>query len=202
MTTYLKRTVTAVSEVMTLQEAYRHCRVDGYGESPPHEDDALIADLIPAARQHAENFTGRAFIASTYEQRADYLADVLPLKVLPVRAVSSVEYVDQDGVVQTLDPTLYVFDDNPTAPTIRRAYQAIYPATRGEVGAVRIHYTAGPTDGTSPDDDPLPRTAYQAMALILASLYEHREDTVVGTTATELPLGAAALLRPLRVSIL
>lgn len=37
--------------------------------------------------------------------------------------------------------------------------------------------------------------------LILGRLYAHREDVVVGASATELPQGAEALLRPHRVDM-
>lgn len=199
---YLKRVILPTAEPITLEAAMRHLRVDGFGESPAHEDEPLITGLITAAREMAEAFTGRTLAASTWEVRYDYLCDVLPLGRPPVTAVTGVEYVDTDGVVQTLDPTLYVVDTDNTPPRIRRAFGEIYPATRGEPGAVRITYQAGPTDGSSPNDYPLERPIYQAMLLLIGHLYENRETTIVGTIASDLPMGAEYLMRPYRTAIL
>lgn len=202
MVTYVKRVTVTGAEPVTLERAMLHCRVDGFGESPPHEDEALISALIPVAREHVEDYTGRALALSTWEQRADCLADVLPLRVRPVASVESVTYIDVDGVEQTLDAALWRFDDNPAAPCVRRVWGATYPLTRGEADAVRIHYTAGPTDGESPNPHPLPRPLYQAVLLILGDLYENRESTLTGSIAVELPNGAKALMNPYRVNVL
>lgn len=199
---YLKRTAQPTAEPITLEAAMRHLRVDGFGESPPHEDEPLITGLITAAREMAEKFTGLTLAPSSWEVRYDVLCDDLPLLRPPVTALTAVEYVDLNGAVQTLDPVLYVADLDRSPPVIRRAYNATYPAARGEVGAVRVTYEAGPTDGTSPDEYPMPTPIYQAMLLTIGHLYEHREDSVVGTTAADLPKGAEYLMRPYRVAVL
>lgn len=199
---YLRRTVLPTAEPISLEKAMKHCRVDGFGESPAHPDEGLISDLIPAARERAEEFTGLCLAPSTWEYRVDSLDDRIRIPMQPITSITSVEYVDTDGNVQTLSTSLYVADIHRRPPEIRRGWNVIYPTVRNEPGCVRITFEAGPTDGESPNPYPLPRPIYQAMMLIIGHLYEHREDVVVGTIATEIPLGAQALMRPLRVKIL
>jgi hypothetical protein len=43
--------------------------------------------------------------------------------------------------------------------------------------------------------------AVAAILLILGHLYENREDSVVGASAVELPMGSRALLRPYRTGM-
>lgn len=179
----------------------RHIRVDGFGESPPHEDEALITALIPAARQLAEDWTGRTLVPSTWEMRLDTLGDVTRLRRPAVQSVTEVSYLDSDGVRRILDPTLWVFNGYAEYPVIRRAYQAIWPVMRVDGDAVRITYEAGPTDGESPNPDPLPRAIYQAMLLIIGHMYENRETTTPAAVI-ELPIGARALLHPYRTELL
>ncbi len=199
---YLKRIILPTAEPVTLEQAMRHCRVDGYGESPAHADEPLITDLIPMARQHAEDFTGRTLAPSTWEARFDQLVGEFRLRRPPVTAVLSVKYVDTDGIEQTLDTALWVLDSDGESAVVRRVFGETWPTARAEPGAVRVQYTAGPTDGDSPDLYPLPRPIYQAMLLLIGEAYEHREDTVAGLALATLPRGAEALMRPYRTSLL
>ncbi len=46
---------------------------------------------------------------------------------------------------------------------------------------------------------PVPAALQEAVLLLAAHLYENREATVVGSTASELPFGVLDLIRPFRV---
>ena len=59
--------------------------------------------------------------------------------------------------------------------------------------AVRIAFDAG--YGAA---DAVPQAIKQAILMIVAHWYEHRETVVVGTGAVDIPLGANALLSPFR----
>lgn len=193
---YLKRLTAITAEPITLEEAMRHLRVDGYGESPPHEDEPLITGLITAARELAEDWTGRSLVPATWEERFDCWQNAFRPRRPPVQSVSSVAYIDVDGAEQLLDSALWVFNDAPETPIVRPAYGAVWPIIRDEPDAVRVTYEAGPTDGESPNLSPLPRPIYQAMLLTIGYLYENREGV------PELPLGARTLLHPYRVTLL
>ena len=73
----MRCTVEADFEPVTLEEAKLYCRVDHDAE------DALIAALIVAARQHAERKTGRVLRASTWEMTVGGV--LLPYHKLMVR---------------------------------------------------------------------------------------------------------------------
>src|SRR5260370_28067499 len=111
-------------EPITLDEAKLHLRVTGT------DDDAYITGLITAARQYIEKEQNRAFITQTLLQTCDafpdlpnatlkffiptysvesYLARAISLMSGPLRlyrpplvSVTSVTYLDQNGVQQTL----------------------------------------------------------------------------------------------------
>lgn len=199
-------------------------------DSPPAvgPDDSRIADLIVVAREHAEQYTGRCFTDATYELRfgafegpawvthhhtsiwaSDWInpwfygrADTCPLRLpmAPVQSIESVTYVDKDGTTQTLDPSIYVLDDDPDQPSIRLAYGQQWPAIRYEPNAVRVRFQGGyDQPGSDPAPNPVPRVAAQAMLLMIGEWYENRENSIIERgTQFELPYGARALLTPLR----
>lgn len=180
-------------EPITLAEAKTQCRVD----SDLTDDDGLLGTLISAAREHAENLTKRAFISQTWEKTLDAFpgagwcaawptvpngATAIPLAMPPLLSVVSVKYVDTSGVLQTLDPASYKVDDRVLPGWVVPAYGYTWPTARLEPNAVRIRFTAG--YGAAATDVP---TAIKAwVKLAVATLYKHRETTVVGKTVVEL----------------
>lgn len=139
--TSLKRTVAPASEPVSLAEAKAALRLDGTA------DDSLVGGLITAARESAENYTGRAFVTQTWRM-------VLPsfpcgtdrriyLPKPPVQSVTSVTYVDSDGVTQALSPASYTFVDDGHCPYIVEAYGETWPSARAQDDAVTVTFVAG-----------------------------------------------------------
>lgn len=173
-----------------LQEAKDHLRVD------LADDDALIEQLIIAAREMAESFTERALITQTI----DYVRDAFPtwgmtLPRAPLQSVTSVKYIDTDGVEQTIDAADYRVDALSTPPRLTPAYNETWPSARDVTNAVTIRLVVGYGDG--PADVPVRIKA--AMLLMIGDLYEHRQSIQVGVSATQLSLTAERLLWPYRV---
>jgi uncharacterized phiE125 gp8 family phage protein len=188
-------------EVFTLAQAKAHLRVDFTDE------DALISALIVAARQYAEGptgFTGRAFVTQTWELVIDEFPDAeVKIPMPPLQTVTSIKYDDSGGTEQTLDPTLYYVDDV-SEPGWVVPITSGWPTTIAAINAVRIQFVAGyDADTSSPPDltANVPGNIRAAMLLIIGSLYEHREQNVVGVSATQLPMGVNDLLRPHRVEL-
>ena len=182
------------TEPISLEDAKRHLRI----EDSVSEDDALVTVLIEAVRLWAETFTGRAFITQVWERKLDGFCGRIELPKPPVTAVTAIEYVDTDGVTQTLDPSLYRVS-LPTGPwaqpaCIEPAYGQTWPSTRSVSDAVTVRYTCG--YGTSED---VPGNIIAAMKLRLGTLYEQREGVIVGSIATPLPQGDEYLLWPFKV---
>lgn len=127
------------------------------------EHDEMVSRLIMAARQEAEQITGRALITQTWRQRGDSNGGAVELRRWPVLEVTSVS--DDRGEL-TGDQWSAQLGDFPV----------IEPAEKFE-GTVSVTYIAG--YGTEAESVPAP--IRQWMLATVAALYEHRERAVAGT---------------------
>jgi uncharacterized phiE125 gp8 family phage protein len=94
------------------------------------QDDAIIGGLITAARMDVENWLSRAFITQTWVLYMDNFYWEYELRKPPVQSVTSIMYIDVNGITQALDPSIYAVD-NLTEPTrIRPAWNMVWPVTR------------------------------------------------------------------------
>jgi uncharacterized phiE125 gp8 family phage protein len=125
-------------EPITLAQAKLHL----HAPSANTEDD-LISALIAAARKHAETFTRRVIIGQTRKLVLDGFPSLIKLPTSPLRSVSSIQYVDTAGALQTLDPAHYRVDKDSDEPRIQPAYGEVWPTTRDVIGAVSITYVCG-----------------------------------------------------------
>lgn len=156
-------------EPVTVQEMREYLSLGGT------EDDTLLTGLITAARAALEKMTGRTFITTTYQLYYDGFS-FLPVKLArpPVQSVSSITYVDEDGVTQTLSSTLYTVDVSSLYGRISPAYGESWPVTRAQDNAVCIEFKAGYGDAAASVPEPLKI----AIKMLAADVYEHREANV------------------------
>ncbi len=174
------------SEPITLAQAKAHLRVD------IDDDDDLITGLIASARSVAEAFLHRALITQTRELVLDYFPyDSLPLLFPPIQSVTSIIYTDTAGVQQTASPAIYQVDVDSEPGRIWPAYGQYWPTVRVlTLNNVRVRYVCG--YGNSGED--VPADIRHALLLMIGSMYEHREDIIVGAGASEMPMSANNLL--------
>ncbi|QRG04830.1 phage head-tail connector protein [Xanthobacter dioxanivorans] len=175
------------AEPLTRAEAKAYLRIDGEAE------DALLDALIPAARRLVEVETGRALIDQTWRFSRDAwpLRGIIPAPVSPVREIL-------DATVETLDGsavpvpagTLTLVSDR--APALIRVDRAVAPAPARPHGGIVITVKAG----YGPDAADVPADLIQAVRLVVAHFYEHRDGP---GAATQLPAAALALMAPYRV---
>ena len=152
-------------EPVTLEQAKAQCRVDAADE------DALIASLIPAARESVEHLLGRALMTQTLERTLDaFPAGAIALAMPPVSAVTSIQYIDTDGAEQTLAAELYVLDADADPPSVRPAPGAAWPSTYGVPNAVRVRFVAGHADA-----DAVPQAVRHWILLVVGHWYANRE---------------------------
>lgn len=191
----------ATSEPVTLAEAKSHLRVVGA------EDDDWIEDqLIPAARQWCEEFTGRQFVQATYDLyldsfpsdahlvgsgRSTYRGSEIRLPRPPLSSVTSITYLDGDGASQTLSSALYRVDTRGIVGSIAPVVGQVWPDTYDTTNAVTVRFVAGYSS--------VPPAIKQAVLIVVATLFEHREAVIVGPNAALVPFAAKALLYPFRV---
>jgi uncharacterized phiE125 gp8 family phage protein len=102
------------------------------------------------------------------------------LPASPITAVTSVKYLDANGVEQTMDAADYTVD---TDSLVGRVVAEEWPETDGTVNAVRVRYTAGWTPST------IPPALQQWLLIRVATLYEHREAlSMVSNNRLVLPM--------------
>lgn len=175
-------------EPVTLEEARDHLRVDSDAE------DALISELIAAARQWCEQHTGRQFVTATFDWHVDMLAGTLEVPRAPLQSVTSITYLDSDGAQQTLAGATYRVDAYSIPARLALGYAQSWPALYGVVNAATVRFVAG--YGDAAQDVPAP--IRQAILLLTAELYEQRQESVpLAFSGT--PFGVTALLHPYRV---
>jgi hypothetical protein len=156
-------------EPLTVADVSEYLRLD---DSPT--DTLLISALITAARQHLENYLNRYIAQQTVELALTGWSDKIDLSA-PLQSVSSVKYLDVNGVEQTLAANQYVIDNYSEPAVIYPAYNVTYPNLYDQENNVKIRYVVGFTSGGSPDTNPLPDTLKFAMMLIIGDLYSNRE---------------------------
>lgn len=109
-----------------------------------------------------------------------------------LQEVTTLKYVDSEGVLQTLDPSWYAVDTLSEPGRIRPAYGKTWPVTRPMTdGAVQIVYKAGYGD----DGASVPAET----KLLVKFLVKHFWTNPSATTdmrVDELPVGIGAMLRP------
>jgi uncharacterized phiE125 gp8 family phage protein len=165
------------------------------------DDDDLLQSLVDAAVSMLDGHAGilgRALISQQWVVYFDYAFPSwrVPLPLSPLISVDDVQFIDNNGVLQTVDPSVYVVIDGPVA-ALEPAFNKAWPSPRSQIRTVKITFTAG--YGTDPADVPAPIRA--AMKLLVGHLYYHRE-AVVGVenrdSSAPLPLGVDALIAPFR----
>ena len=181
------RLITApTAEPVTIDELKAHLRVTSGVE------DADLARLITAAREHVEQQTGRALADQTREYTADAFpsSGVLRLGFAPVVSISSVKYLDETGAEQTLDASVYTVDTQSEPGALVLKVNQDWPDTASLPAAVRVRYVCGTT---------APQILKQAILFIAAHWYEQGLPVNVGNIVTSVPHTLDAILWSNRV---
>jgi len=190
---YLIKTVQPVSEPVSLAEAQLHLRLDTEGSPPSHPDDTLVQTLISASRENAEQYTGVTIAPASFEMQSFVDKDYIKLQTFPVNSIESVTYVDNNDVTQTVAANTYEINN------YFRPARLYFKGTASNF-ELTVRFSAGYTDGQSPNTFPTPAGVKAAILLMLGNLYENRE-TVSSMQSYERPQSATYLLTPHRVNM-
>lgn len=126
------------AEPVSLAEMKLHLRIDGDAEN------TLLAALIASARGIAEDMTNRAIVTQTRKLYLDaFPGSELLLPGPPLISVSSIQYLDVSGSLQTLATTVYDVDTDGQPGRILLGYSDSWPATQSIAKAVTITYVCG-----------------------------------------------------------
>jgi len=191
------RTVEPSAEPVSLAEARNHLRVD------LNDDDLLINRAIAAAREYAEQQSGRQLVTATWKLVVDRFpsADesvgcfyrggfILPRS--PLRSVTSIVYVDTSGNQQTLDAGGYLVATTMCPGRVTPAYGMSWPTARRQLESVQVTYESGYGGASA-----VPARAKNAILLLVELLYEFRSPVISGTIATKIPWTLDSMLKGL-----
>lgn len=187
----IKQTTAPTIEPVTTAEAKAHLRVD-------HAlDDTYIDTTIKAAREYLEKLCWRGLLEQTWELTLPAFpsADCITLPKGTLRSVTSVKYIDTDGVLQTLATTEYELDIKSQRGRVVLKYQKSWPVTRDRWDAVQVVYLVG--YGTTAATVPAPLR--QATLLLVSQMYEQRTPEITGTIVAKIGFAVDALAAPYRL---
>lgn len=165
-------------------------------------ETAYLEHLIRVSLLAAERITWRTLLPKTgctYRIDGGFpLITVIIIPRPPLISVEAIDYVDADGVTQTLTGSPAQFTvSTPQGPTAKKGrvtplYGEVWPTTRVQIDAVTVHLTAGYTDGTLPDD------LVHGRLLLIGELYKQRSESVVGLTPAPAVVRALELFKRYR----
>ncbi len=136
-------------------------------------EDSLLTGLIQAAREYAEGFQNRALCTQTWELVLNDWpnGDRIDVPLPPLQSITSIKYKDSDGTETTWDDTEYIVDTDGFLGGVVLADGYTWPEyDLYPVGAIRIRFVAGYGLAVS-----VPQRVKQAILLLVAHWYEHRE---------------------------
>lgn len=169
-------------EPVTLAELRAHLRLD------TGDEDAVLTAFITAARAVLEGETRRALVTQVWRLLLDeWPGAEVKLPLAPVAAVTEVT-VDGPGA---LDPAFYETALQGDEPRIVAA--GVWPRPMRRVAGIAIDFTAGYGDAAA-----VPAPLKQAVLMLAAHWFEHREPVSFGEARTEIPATVSALAAPYR----
>lgn len=165
-------------------------------------DDDLIAEMIGAARELAEVEWDRTIVTTTWKttyprfpvevldrETGCLVNGIIRLPRGPLLTVSSIQYLDTDGALQTWSSSEYVVVASKDPGEVHLADGFAWPATDTHPEAVRITFNAGYGAAAA-----VPKRVKAALKLAVAWWHAHRGDDGE-VVMDELPEASARLLR-------
>ena len=180
----LNRTVDPTVEPVSLAEAKLHCRVD------IDDDDGYLETLVVAARENIENLIKRQCINATWVLGLSSIPSTIVCPRPPLSSVTSITYLDTDGVRQTLSTDVYDahIEDEPGVIALKDGQS--WPSIRSERNSVEVTYVAGYGAAATS----VPASLKHAIKLLVGHWYVNREQVITGTIIQQFPFAVEALL--------
>ncbi len=156
-------------------------------------DDTLISSLIETAREQYEHSSGEVTITRTVEQFWSMWPKGSKICLLfqPVSSVTSVEYRDDNGTLQTFASANYTVDLYRGKVRIVLNEDADWPSDIGEFpNAVKVTYVTGYANAAA-----VPESAKTAIKAAVSMLYYNRSDMPLGGNPVRRTAQALAFIR-------
>lgn len=173
-------------EPVTLAEAKAHLRLDGNAE------DLLVTSLITTSRLQIETALSMALITQTWSCFLDALPvdGIIRLPLRPIQSVDAIRLHNDDGSITALDTGSFVLDSVSDPARLVRRDAAVVSAIPRRANAYEFSLIAG----FGPTAAAVPAPIRQALLLLVAHWFEHRDPSEVGREATRIPVAASQLL--------
>ncbi len=171
-------------DVVTLEEAMEHSRItDNY-------DELVVQMCLDGAQDIIEQYLNRRLRPTTFIGVEPVYRKRITLPYPPIHSITSVTCEDSDENEITLtEGTHYKFD------TIRKAVTFLNSWTdASQYCEFKITFTCG-----YESIEEIPRSVRHAIRQTFATLYENREDTVLGLNIQQIPAPSKRLCRAYRV---
>jgi uncharacterized phiE125 gp8 family phage protein len=188
----LTQTVAPTVEPITLAEAILHRQSVASDQEPFIEDD-----LIPAAREAAEDFLNLQLITATWQETFTEFPASGEIRFAkpPVQSVTSLKYLDSDGVEQTWAAENYDTQLTVVPSLLMPAYGVVWPTIRsGRYNSVTLTYVSGYGDAATA----VPKRVRRFLYEYVGNAFEQRESFVLGERAWKVPDSLWEILRPFR----
>lgn len=187
-------------EPLTLDEAKDWLRVG----KDVGADEGLIDTLITAARKVVEDRTHRLFYHTTCALYVDGFPDdstgVVRLPVAPLVSIESVTSYDSTDAATAMSSSDYSADTYSEPGRLSLRANGTWPTNLRNANGGRVLFVAGHSSSTGSGSTGVPAACQpmvQAMKLLLAHLYENRQQVTMApgqTVALDLPYGVEYLL--------
>lgn len=188
------------AEPVTVAEVKRHSRIS------TADDDLYIETLIEVARKKVESDLNRQIMTATYDLFLDWFppwnwvvnqgsqSELIKIPKPPLQSVTSISYVDTEGITQVLPASDYVVEKDTEPGQLWPAYGKVWPLVRDQRKAITIRFLCGYASVAL-----VPGPIKHLILLLAAHLYEHREPIITGTISVDLPMSYTDLLWSQRV---
>lgn len=146
----------------------------------------LISDVVDAATQGIDGgngWLGRALLTQTWKLTLDgFPCDRITIPLPPLQSITSIKYLDSDGVQQTWNSANYrVVNADPAY--VEPVTGQSWPTTACKDASVEVQFVCG--YGDKPKD--IPALIRQYIKKRVGDFYQNAETLVIGTSAAELP---------------
>lgn len=167
----------ATADPLTVQEVKEHSFIE------TDCDDSYLASMIVAATEYVQNLINQQIMSATYALRLSKFPRDIQISRVPLQSVTSIQYVDESGVTQTLAPSEYDVDIFDKPAVIRPAFDKHWPSTRGVRNAVTVTFVSGYSSA-----DAVPADLKHALMIVVNHFYENRDS------AAGMPMAVESLL--------
>ena len=173
----------SLDDIISVANLKSHLRVD------VTDDDALIGAFRDAAINFVQQITGRVLGDVDCVVYIDSFHSVT-LDVGPVNSISSIQYIDFNGDVQTLSTNNYFVDIAGTHARIK--FHDVPDLYDYAMNRVIINCNVGHAENA------IPAPVIHAVRLLVGHMYENRAAAEI-RSVNEIPFGIHSLLSPFRI---